>query len=55
MPEMDLEQPRFKFGACGPFTKNKEKTNLKKQDILDTFIKMNWIEHVFINCRVYYK
>ena len=24
MPEMHLQQPRFTYNACGPFTKNKE-------------------------------
>ena len=24
MPEMHLKQPGFTYGACGPFTKNKE-------------------------------
>ena len=26
MPEMHLKQPGFTYIACGPFTKNKEKT-----------------------------
>ena len=25
MPEMDLRQPWFRYSACGPFTKNKER------------------------------
>ena len=25
MPDMHLRQPGFKYSACGPFTKNKEK------------------------------
>ena len=25
MPEMHLRQPRFLFGACGPFTRHKER------------------------------
>ena len=25
MPEMHLKQPGFKYNACGPFTKNKER------------------------------
>ena len=25
MPEMHLKQPVFTYGACGPFTKNKER------------------------------
>ena len=30
MPEMHLN-PGFAYSACGPFTKNKEFKNLKKQ------------------------
>ena len=43
MPEMDLKQPRFTYGACGPFIKNKEKIKrkLKNQEIQDIFIKTN--------------
>ena len=26
MPEMHLRQPEFTYSACGPFTKNKERT-----------------------------
>ena len=26
MPEMHLKQPGFTYSACGPFTKNKERT-----------------------------
>ena len=25
MPVMHLQQPRFTYSTCGPFTKNKEK------------------------------
>ena len=25
MPEMHLREPRFTYGACGPFTKNKKR------------------------------
>ena len=40
MPEMHLKQPVFTYSAYGPFTKNKERIqNLKKQMIL--------IKHVF--------
>ena len=41
MPEMHLRQPGFTYSACGPFTKNKEHKNLKKQQIHDMFIKTN--------------
>ena len=46
--EMHLKQPGFTYRACGPFTKNKEKTqNLKKQEIQAIFTKMNLIRLVF--------
>ena len=41
MPEMHLKQPGFTYSACGPFTKNKEFKNLKKQEIQAIFTKMN--------------
>ena len=31
MPEMHLRQPGFTYSACGPFTKNKEKTQKFKE------------------------
>ena len=37
--EMHLRQSGFKFSACGSFRKNKE--SLKKQEILNIFIKTN--------------
>ena len=37
MPEMHLRQPGFTYSACGPFTKNKEFKNLKKQGIQAIF------------------
>ena len=47
MPEMHLRQPGFTYSACGPFTKNKEFKNLKKQEIRAIFTKMNLIRVVF--------
>ena len=47
MPEMHLRQPGFTYSACGPFTKNKEFKNLKKQEIQAIFTKMNLIRHAF--------
>ena len=41
MPEMHLKHPGFKYSAYGPFTKNKEYKNLKKQVIRNKFIKTN--------------
>ena len=47
MPEMHLKQPGFTYSACGPFTKNKEFKNLKKQEIQAIFTRMNLIRLVF--------
>ena len=48
MPEVHLKQPEFIYSACGPFTKNKERIqNLKKQVIQDIFTKMNYVKLVF--------
>ena len=41
MPKMHLKQPGFTYNACGPFTKNKEFKNLKKQEIQAIFTKIN--------------
>ena len=50
MPEMDLKQPGFKFSACGPFTKNKERTQKFKETgyltyIYQTKLKQSWFQH----------
>ena len=47
VPKMHLKQPGFTYSACGPFTKNKEFKNLKKQEIQAIFTKMNLIRLVF--------
>ena len=47
MPEMHLRQPGFTYSACGPFTKNKEFKNLKKQELQAIFTKMNLLRLVF--------
>ena len=50
MPDMHLKQRRFTYSACGPFTKNKERTeNFMKLEIQTLFIKMkmNLIKYVF--------
>ena len=47
IPEMHLRQPGFTYSACGPFTKNKEFKNLKKEEIQAIFTKMNLIRLVF--------
>ena len=47
MSEMHLRHHGFTYSACGPFTKNKEYKNLRKQEIQDTFINTNWIKFTF--------
>ena len=47
MPEMHLKQLGFTYSACGPFTKNKELKNLKKQEIRAIFTKMSLIKPTF--------
>ena len=39
MPEMHFRQSKFKYSACGTFTKNKER--IHKFEIQYIFIKMN--------------
>ena len=46
MPEMHLK-PGFTYCACGPFTKDKEFKNLKKQEPQKIYIRMNQIKLVF--------
>ena len=41
MSEMHLRQPGFTYSACGPFTKNKELKDLKKQEIQSIITKIN--------------
>ena len=47
VPEMHLKQPGFTYSACGPFTKNKERTEKFMQTGNTDFIKMNLIKLVF--------
>ena len=48
MTAMHLKQPRFTYSACGLFIKIKERIhNLKKKEIQDIFIKINWVKLVF--------
>ena len=42
MPELHLRQPGFTYSACGPFTKNKEKTKTKKTRGFKIYL-MKWI------------
>ena len=50
MPEMYLRQPGFTYSACGPFTKNKERTQRFKETGETSYIDKNeldkaWFQH----------
>ena len=44
MPEMHLKQPGFTISACGPFTKNKERTEKFMQTGNTDFIYRNELD-----------
>ena len=44
MPEMHLRQPGFTYRACGPFTKNKERTEKFMQSGNTDFIYKNKLD-----------
>ena len=44
MPEMHLKAPGFTYSACGPFTKNKERTEKFMQTGYTDFIYKNELD-----------
>ena len=44
MPEMHLRQPRSTYGACGPFTKNKQKIKKFKETGDSRYIYQNELD-----------
>ena len=44
MPEMNLKQPGFTYSACGPLTKNKEKTEKFMQTGNTDFVDKNELD-----------
>ena len=44
MPEMHLKQPVFTYSACGPFTKNKERTQQFKELGDTSYINKNKLD-----------
>ena len=44
MPEMHLKQPGFTYGACGPFTKNKEEIQKFKETGDTSYIYKNELD-----------
>ena len=47
MPEMHLRQPGFTYSACGPFTKNRERTEIFMQTGNTGFIYKNKLDKAF--------
>ena len=45
MPEMDLKQPGFTYGACGPFTKNKQRIRKSKETGDTNYIYKNELDN----------
>ena len=44
MPKMNLRKPEFKYGACGPFTKNKIKIQKFKETGDSQYIHQNKLQ-----------
>ena len=44
MPEMHLKQPGFTYGACGPFTKNKDRIKKFKETGDTSYIYENELD-----------
>ena len=44
MPEINLKQPGFTYGACGPFTKNKERIQKFKETGDTSYIYKNELD-----------
>ena len=44
MPEMHIKQPGFTYGACGPFTKNKERIQKFKETGDASYIYKNELD-----------
>ena len=44
MPEIHLRRPQFEYSACGPFTKNKERTQKFKETADTSYIYKNELD-----------
>ena len=49
MPEMHLKQPGFTYGACEPFTKNKERVQKFKETGDTNYIYKNELDKAVFN------
>ena len=47
MPEIHLRQPGFTYSACGPFTKNKGRTQKFKETGYSRYIYQNELHKVW--------
>ena len=47
MPDMNLRQPRFRYSACGPFTKNKERIKKFKVTRDSMYICQNELDKIY--------
>ena len=48
MPEMHLRQPQFTYGACGPFTKHKQRIQKFKETGDTNYIYKNELERLVL-------
>ena len=49
MPEMHLRQPGFTYSACGPFTKNNERTQNCNETGDSRYIYQNKLDKAFFS------
>ena len=47
MPEMPLKQPEFRYNACGPFTKHKEREQNLKIERFTMYLSKRTRESLF--------
>ena len=47
MPKMHLRKPQFVYGACGPFTKNKERIQKFKETGETSYIYKNELDKAY--------
>ena len=54
MPEMHLKQPGFTYGACGPFTKNKDRIKKFKETGDTSYIYENELDKAWFQYDIAY-
>ena len=55
MPEKHLKQPGFTYSACGPLTKNKERTQTFKETGDSIYIYQNELDKAFFQRDIAYR